>query len=57
MKDGETLPQPTPLPAALGLQPDQALPLSSRLSLARDGDRIIYFLYTDPIASHAVDDC
>ena len=56
MKGDETLPQPTPLPAALGLQPDQALPLSSRLSLARDGDRIVYFLYTDPIASHAVDD-
>ena len=56
MKGDETLPQPTPLPAALGLQPDQALPLSSRLSLARDGDQIVYFLYTDPIASHAVDD-
>ena len=56
MKDDAALPQPTPLPAALGLQPGEALPLSSRLSLARDGDRIVYFLYTEPVASHAVDD-
>ena len=56
MSDAADSPQPTPLPAALGLQPGQALPLSASLSLARDGDRIVYFLFTEPIASHAVDD-
>ena len=56
MREGGDLPQPSPLPAALGLQPGEALPLSDRLSLARDGDRIVYFVFTEPVASHAAAD-
>ena len=53
---GKAVSLPTPLPAAPGLQPGRALALSACLSVALDGDRVVYFLYTKPFASHAADD-
>ena len=44
------------LPAALGLQPGEAVPISASLSVVLDGDRVVYFHFTDPVDSHADDD-
>ena len=52
----ETAPQDSPPAPACALQQGQALPLGSALSLFRDGPDFVYFLFTQPIASHAVDD-
>ena len=49
------LPAPTGLPAALPLQPPHATPISARLSMLRDGDRVVYFVHTDPVCSHTAD--
>ena len=49
-------PQPPGLPAALGLQPGEAVPVSASLSVLLDGDRVVYFHFTDPVDSHAADD-
>ena len=49
-------PQPPGLPAALGLQPGEAVPISASLSVLLDGDRVVYFHFTDPVDSHAADD-
>ncbi len=43
------------VPAALPLQPPLATPISSRVSMLREGDRVVYFLHTDPVCSHAAD--
>ena len=48
------LPAPTGLPAALPLQPPHA-PISARLSMLREGDRVVYFVHTDPVCSHTAD--
>ena len=44
------------IPPAYALQSGQSLPLAKALSLLRDDDRFVYFLFTQPIASHARDD-
>ena len=49
------LPAPTGLPAALPLQPPHATPISARLSMLREGDRVVYFVHTDPVCSHTAD--
>ena len=47
------LPTPTCLPVALPLQSSHVTPISSRVSMLCDGDRVIYFPHTDPVRSHA----
>ncbi len=51
-----TLPQDAAQAPALALQPGHALPLGACLSLLRDDHDFVYFLCTQPIASHAIDD-
>ena len=50
------MPRPTGLPAALELQPPEAVPVNHCLSLLCDGDRVIYFAFTVPFTSHPADD-
>lgn len=52
----EATPENSPPAPAFALQQGDALPLGSALSLLRDGSQFVYFLFTQPIASHAVDD-
>ena len=47
---------PSGLPQAIGLQPGEAVPVNHQLSLLLDGDRLIYFAFTLPFASHRIDD-
>ena len=56
MPADETLPQDAAQAPALALQPGHALPLGACLSLLRDDHDFVYFLFTQPIASHAIDD-
>ncbi len=56
MPADETLPQDAAQAPALALQPGHALPLGACLSLLRDDHDFVYFLCTQPIASHAIDD-
>ncbi len=50
------LPAPSGLPAALALQPGEALPVNHQLSLCHDGEILYYFLGIAPIACHHRDD-
>ena len=50
------IPQPSGLPAPLELQPAEAVPVNPLLSLLCDGDRVTYFAFTVPFASHRADD-
>ena len=52
----ETTSQDTPQAPACMLQEGESLPLGTSLYLLRDGQDFVYFLFTQPIASHAVDD-
>ncbi len=56
MNGGPACTKPSGLPASLGLQPGDAIPINARLSMLLDGDRWIYFLNTDPIDSCGVED-
>ena len=56
MKGGPAHPEPSPLPASLGLRPGEAIPVNARLSMLLDADRWVCFLNTDPIDSCGVDD-
>ena len=47
---------PSGLPQAIDLQPGDAVPVNRHLSLLFDGDRVTYFAFTLPFASHRVDD-
>ena len=48
--------RPSGLPQAIDLQPGDAVPVNRHLSLLFDGDRVTYFAFTLPFASHRVDD-
>lgn len=50
-------PSPDPCPApALALRPGESLPLGRDLTLFREQHDFIYYLFTQPISVHAVDD-
>ena len=48
-------PAKLPAPTGLPLQPPHATPISARLSMLREGDRVVYFVHTDPVCSHTAD--
>ena len=52
----ESTPQDSPAAPADKLQDGESLPLDTSLYLVRDGQDFVYFLFTQPFASHAVDD-
>ena len=52
----ESTPQDSPAAPACKLQDGESLPLDTSLYLVRDGQDFVYFLFTQPFASHAVDD-
>ena len=56
MISGESPAQAAQIPPAYALQAGQSLPLDQGLSLLRDDDCFVYFLFTQPVASHAIDD-
>ena len=56
MNLGETNPQDSPSAPAFALQQGEALSLGKSLCLLRDGQDFVYFLFTQPVAAHAVDD-
>ena len=56
MTEPAATPAPTGLPSGLALQPGHATPVSDRLSMVLDQGRVLYFLNTDPIDAHPVDD-
>ena len=56
MISGESLAQAAKIPPAYALPTGQSLPLGQSLSLLRDDDCFVYFLFTQPVASHAIDD-
>ena len=49
---GSALPQPSGLPLPLPLQPPEAVPVNPRLSLLFEDERVTYFAFTLPFASH-----
>ena len=54
---GPADPLPTPgVTAPLEFQPPDAVAVSERLSLLFEGEQVIYFAFTVPIASHRADD-
>jgi len=56
MISGESVGQAA-LPApAFALEPGQALPLGKSLTVLRDDADFVYFLFTQPVASHPIDD-
>ena len=56
MNPGESTPQDSPVAPAFALQQGASLSLGKSLCLLRDGQDFVYFLFTLPVAAHAVDD-
>ena len=56
MKAENSLPPAPAQPPAFALQEGQTLTLGAGLSLLRDGENFVYFLFTQAFASHARDD-
>ena len=56
MISAESVAQGSDPAPAYALQPGQALPLGRSLALLRDDEDFVYFLFTQPVASHAIDD-
>ena len=56
MEGADSQPLPRGLPAALGLRPGHALPISERLGMAPEGDCVVYYLNIHAIDRRPRDD-